>query len=341
VRSQGVVYSEWVTKALVFDVGDVMLLSNWEVLDDLERATGRTIVGRGPYAPEGDLDWQAVLRGELGMYPYWDRKAQAAGYADGIAMFADFPANVANLFAPDALALLAEARAAGVKTGILTNDLVRISGLEWSMNQPALQGHDAFVDATVIGHRKPAPDGYLKVIAELGLPAEDIVFLDDTPECVEGARAVGMIGVHIDPLDREVGFQRAREFLGLVPPSEAQQLVSMAEAAYGSQDLGAIMALLHPQIVIHWNGQRVASGLAEAKQFHIEELGFGSATTRHDYRLTKTLRAAQGDTICVEWESSYRRDDGTNISSKAGEFWTMRYGLLIEWHAYNFRNEES
>jgi putative hydrolase of the HAD superfamily len=341
VRLQRVVYSAQVTKALVFDVGDVMLLSNWEILDDLERATGRTIVGRGPYAPEGDPDWHAVLRGELGMYPYWDRKAQAAGYTDGIAMFSDFQNHIPDFFAPDALALLAEARAAGVKTGILTNDLVRISGLEWSMSQPALQGHDAFVDATVIGHRKPALEGYLKVIAELGLPPEDIVFLDDTPECVEGARAVGMIGVHIDPMNRGVGFERAREFLGLVPPSEAQRLVSLAEAAYGSQDLDAIMPLLHPQIVIYWNGQKVASGIAEAKRFHMDTLGFGSATTRHDYRLTKTLRAAQGDTICVEWESSYRRDDGMRVSSKAGEFWTMRYGLLIEWHAYNFRSEES
>jgi putative hydrolase of the HAD superfamily len=330
-----------VTKALVFDVGDVMLLSNWEVLDDLERATGRTIVGRGPYAPEGDPDWQAVLRGELGMYPYWDRKAQAAGYADGLAMFAEMPLNLPDLFAPDALALLADARAAGVKTGILSNDLVRISGVEWSQTQPPLQGHDTFVDATVIGHRKPAPDGYLKVIAELGLPPEDIVFLDDTPECIEGARAVGMIGVHIDPLNRELGFQRAREFLGLVPPSEAQRLVTMAESAYGSQDLAAILPLLHPQIVIYWNGQKVASGLAEAKQFHIDKLGFGSTSVRHDYRLKKTLRAAQGDTICVEWESSYRREDGTLVSSKAGEFWTMRYGLLIEWRAYNFRTEDS
>jgi putative hydrolase of the HAD superfamily len=330
-----------VTKALVFDVGDVMMLSNWEVLDDLERATGRIIVGRGPYAPDGDPDWQAVLRGELGVYPYWDHKAQAAGYHDGIAMFADFPDKVPNLFAPDALALLAEARAAGVKTGILSNDLVRISGLAWSTSQPALQGHDTFVDATVIGHRKPAPEGYLKVIAELGLPPEDIVFLDDTPECIEGARAVGMIGVHIDPLDRELGFQRARELLGLVPPSEAQRLVTMAEQAYGARDLDAILPMLHPQIVIYWNGQKVASGLAEAKQFHIDKLGFGSSAIRSDYKLTKTLRAAQGDTICVEWESSYRREDGVVVSSKAGEFWTMRYGLLIEWHAYNFRTEES
>ena len=327
-------------KALVFDVGDVMMLSNWEVLDELERATGRTIIGRGPYDPAGDPDWQAVLRGELGVYPYWDRKAQAAGYVNGIAMFAQFPLHGGKLWAPDALDLLAEARAAGLKTGILSNDLVRISGPEWARSQPPLQGHDSFVDATEIGFRKPSPDGYLKVIAELGLPPEDIVFLDDTPECVEGARAVGMVGVHIDPLDHELGFQLARRLLGLIPPTAAQRLVTMAEKAYAEQNLGAAMAMFHPQVVMYWNGRKVASGLAEAKQFHIDKLGFDGSKRSPDYRLTKTLRAAEGDTICGEWESSYRREDGTIVRSSGGEFWTMRYGLLIEWHAYNARIEE-
>ena len=325
-------------KALLFDVGDVMMLNSWEVLDQLEQATGKTIVGRGPYDPDGDPDWQAVLRGELAPYPYWHRKARAAGYADCFAMFKDC-AVMLPIFADDAVALLSEARAAGLKTGILTNDLVRISGPDWSSEQPALLGHDCFVDATIIGFRKPAPEGYLQAIAELGLPAEDIVFLDDTPECIEGARAVGMIGVHIDPLNRHLGFDRAREFLGLIPPSEPQRLVNMAEQAYGSQDLDQIMPLFHPQIVIYWNGQKVASGFAQAKQFHIDKLGFGTGAKRLDYKLTKTLRAAQGDTICVEWESSSRREDGTKVTSKAGEFWTMRYGLLIEWHAYNVRIE--
>lgn len=326
------------TKALIFDIGDVMMRSNWEALDLLEVQTGRKFVGRGPYAPEHDPDWRDALRGDISIYQYWDRKAVAGGYTDAIDLFRAMSEEVPDLFAPDALQLLAEARAAGVKTGVLTNDLVRISGPDWQAGQRPLQGHDTFVDATVLGVRKPAPAGYLKVIADLNLPPEDIVFLDDTPECIEGARAVGMVGVHIDALDRELGFDRARALLGLVPPTEPQRLMAAAETAYGAQDLDAIMALLHPQIVIYWNGRKVASGLTEARAFHVDSLGVG-ATARTDYKLRKTLRAAQGDTICGEWESSYRRDDGIEVVSRGGEFWTMRYGLLIEWHAYNSRME--
>ncbi len=327
--------------ALLFDVGDVMMLSNWEVLDELERATGRFVPGRGPYASADDADWQDFLRGDIGAYAYWDRKANAAGYFDGIALFRAFCDHIPNLFAADAMQLIEQARAAGIPVGILSNDLVRIAGLEWTALQPQLQGYDVFVDATVLGVRKPSPEGYLKCIADFGLPAEEIVFLDDTPECVEGARATGMIGVHVDPTNRGIALDRARELVGLVPASEASQSVRAAEKAYAEGSLDAVMALLHPHIVIWWNGVKVASGLAEARRFHRERLGFHTALNRHDLRITKTLRAVEADAICVEGESSYRRLDGTHVRSVMGEFWMMRFGLIIEWRVYCADTEEA
>jgi nuclear transport factor 2 (NTF2) superfamily protein len=195
------------------------------------------------------------------------------------------------------------------------------------------------VDCTDFGERKPAPGPYLKAAADLGLPPDEIVFLDDTPYCIEGARAVGMVAVPVDPLARSSAFDLARRLVGLTPPTTADQLVAAAEAAYRSQDLSQIMPLLHPDIVIYWNGEKVAEGLDAARQFHLERLGFGSRP-RHDYELHKTLRAAEGDTICVEWQSSYRDQDGRLVRGRAGEFWTMRYGLLIEWRAHYHRLTE-
>lgn len=328
-------------KALLFDVGDVMMLSNWEVLDELEQVTGRSIPGRGPFAPADDADWQDFLRGDIDGYAYWDRKAIAAGYSDAINLFAAFPVHLPNIFAADAMELIEEARAAHIPIGILSNDLVRIAGPTWTANAPELQGYDVFVDATLLGVRKPAPEGYLKCIADFGLPAEEIVFLDDTPECVEGARANGMIGVHVDPLNRGIAFARARELVGLVPPSEASLHVQAVERAYADRDLDAAMALLHPHVVIRWNGEKVASGMAEARRFHRECLGFDAADMRHDYLLTKTLRAFQADTICVEGESSYRRSDGTHVRRTMAEFWMMRFGLIIEWNAYEAATEQA
>jgi FMN phosphatase YigB (HAD superfamily) len=42
------------------------------------------------------------------------------------------------------------------------------------------------------------------------------VFLDDTPECVDGARAVGMTAIRVDPLHRTPAFAEARRLLDLI-----------------------------------------------------------------------------------------------------------------------------
>jgi nuclear transport factor 2 (NTF2) superfamily protein len=232
--------------------------------------------------------------------------------------------------------LVDEARAAGIQVGILSNDLYRSATREWVASRPEFEKFEVLVDCTEFGERKPAPGPYLKAAADFGLPPEEIVFLDDTPYCIEGARAVGMIAVPIDPLARSHGFDTARRLVGLLPPTSADEVVAAAESAYRSQELSQIMPLLHPDIVIYWNGSKVAEGLDQARDFHTSKLGFGS-TVRHEYQLRKTLRAADGDTISVECTSSYRTDDGRRVRGVAGEFWTMRYGLLIEWRIYHHR----
>jgi putative hydrolase of the HAD superfamily len=323
--------------ALLFDVGDVLMESNWVVVDELERRTGRRFTGRGAMDPAGDPAWQRCLSGEIGIDEYWNQFAQSGGYDDRITLWRAMSVELgAGVFADDALALVDDARAAGIKVGILSNDLYRSATREWVASRPEFERFEVLVDCTEFGERKPAPGPYLKAAADFGLAPEEVVFLDDTPYCIEGARAVGMIAVAIDPLARSHGFERARRLVGLTPPTTADQLVAAAEAAYQSQDMSQIMPLLHPDIVIYWNGTKVAEGLDAAREFHMQRLGFGT-TGRRDYQLHKTLRAADGDTICVEWESSYRADDGQLMRGRAGEFWTMRYGLLIEWHAYYHR----
>ena len=320
-------------RALLFDVGDVLMESNWVVVDELERRTGRRFTGRGAMDPAGDPAWQRCLSGEIDVDEYWNQLAQSGGYDDRITFWRAMSVELgAGVFADDALALVDEARAAGIPVGILSNDLYRSATREWVAGRPEFDRFDVLVDCTEFGERKPAPGPYLKAAADFGLPPEEIVFLDDTPYCIEGARAVGMIAVPIDPLARSNGFDLARRLVGLTPPTPADQMVAAAEAAYRSQDLSQIMPLLHPDIVIYWNGRKVAEGLDAARDFHTQRLGFGTKV-RADYQLRKTLRAAEGDTICVEWESSYRTEDGQLVHGRAGEFWTMRYGLLIEWRA--------
>jgi putative hydrolase of the HAD superfamily len=327
-------------QALLLDIGDVVMSSLWRGLDAYEAATGRVIPERGPYDPDNDPLWRRRLAGELGLYDYWDTVADRAGFSSWRVLYREVSSAVPDsLVVPEAVALMREAKAAGHRVGVLSNDAYSVNEPAFFEGRPEFAELDAFVDSSDLGVRKPHPDAYLAAAKALGVEPDAVVFLDDAAENVEGARAVGMFGIHVDPQAMDPAVDRARELLGLVTEPRARRLVRMAEEAYGAQDLDAIMKLFHPDAIVHWNGRKVASGLDEVRRFHVETLGFGEAT-RQDYRLRKTLRAAQGDTIAVEWSSSYRSADGEPREGRAAEVWTMRGDLLIEWHAYYHRVDE-
>ena len=326
-----------VLDGLLLDIGDVIIGVTPEVFDAFEAATGTRLGGRGPFGDPGDERWQQRLAGAIGGDEYWDGVSREAGFDDWRSLFRAI-SEVApdEQFDQDALSLMREARAAGRRVGVLSNDAYAINGPEFFRRRPEFDDLDAFVDSTDVGARKPDPRAFLAAAEALGLAPDQIVFLDDLPASVEGARAVGMTGIHVDPGDRLPTFALARRALGLGSPSSAERLVRRAEAVYQAQDLDAILALFHPDVVIYWNGQKVASGLEEARHFHVEHLGFGEAK-RLDFQLSKTLRAADGDTICVEWVSSHRAPDGVEVRGLGGEFWTMRGEQVVEWHAYHHR----
>jgi putative hydrolase of the HAD superfamily len=324
-------------KALLFDVGDVLMKSTWDMLDVVARITGRTVTGRGPFDPGGDPDWQRYLAGQIPASEYWEAKAVGAGYAGRFDMWRDICLRLGDeQFDPRALELVREARAAGVLVGILSNDLVAIGGREWVDTRPELAGYDAFVDATEFGERKPAPRPYLAAVEQLGVDPGDVVFLDDTAVCVDGARAVGMVGVHVDPTDPGVAYDRARRLVGLRPLTPAEAMVADIEAAYNARDLERVMALFHPEAVVHLNGVRAATGIGEIRRLHEEKLGFDDVG-RPQYRVHKTLRAATDDTLAVEWWSTYLGPDGAPVHTRAGEFFVVRYGKVLEWHGYPHR----
>ena len=95
---------------------------------------------------------------------------------------------------PSMLDVLRAARAAGLRTGLLSNSW----GLDYERD-----GWDTLFDAVVIsgevGLRKPDPAIYALAADRMALPPEQIVFVDDLRPNVRAAVAVGMVGVqHVD-----------------------------------------------------------------------------------------------------------------------------------------------
>jgi putative hydrolase of the HAD superfamily len=205
-----------VFEALLLDIGDVISAPVWEQLDELERYVGRPIVGRGPLDPAGDEPWQRFQQGTISYYDYWRELAERNGYEDWRTLFRELAVHLPHRFGdPDAYALMADARAAGLKVGVLTNDGVGIAGHDFFASVPEFQSLDAFVDARELGSAKPEPEPYLRAAKALGTVPERVVFLDDTQVCIDGAERVGMTAVLVDPVDKRPAFEHTRQLLGL------------------------------------------------------------------------------------------------------------------------------
>ena len=110
---------------------------------------------------------------------------------------------------------------------------------------------------------------------------------------------------------------------------EPADLVREAEEAYQAQDADRIMDLFHPEVVVHWDGKKLWDTHEAVRENHAEAIA-----ALPEFDIQKTLRAASGDTITVEWRDSWVDGEGTHGEGFGAEFWTMEDGKLREWHVY-------
>lgn len=89
-----------------------------------------------------------------------------------------------------------ELRAAGYVTAILTNNVREWA--DWRKVIP-IDEFDVVVDSCEVGLRKPDPAIWDLTLEHMGLDAAEAVFLDDHPQNVEAARAMGIRSVFVGP----------------------------------------------------------------------------------------------------------------------------------------------
>ena len=91
----------------------------------------------------------------------------------------------------EALAVVDRVRASGVIVGLATNQQSYRGG-----HMRRVYGIDRHFDRTFysyeVGHAKPSTDYFAHIVAELGLPAGQVAFVDDAPANVRGARLAGL-----------------------------------------------------------------------------------------------------------------------------------------------------
>ena len=210
--------------ALVFDFGGPVLLTPFELRAVGERSLGLapgTFAWAGPFDPDSDDDWRIFQSGGMNEREYWARRCAEFHELSGEP--AEMPFFMAHLYSgsedelvrPAARELIVDAKAAGIPVGILTNDLTAFHDQRWLDRMSILREFDFMVDGRTDGVLKPDPRAYTLMAERIGVAPEECVFVDDQPGNLAGAEAVGMRGVHLDPVDPAPGFAMARRLLGL------------------------------------------------------------------------------------------------------------------------------
>ena len=214
-------------RALVLDFGGVISRTMFETHDLTEAALGLpagALTWRGPFDPEGDPLWRAMQADEISERDYWRARARETAKLIGAdwTEMSDFVkaargAEPEKIVRPEAVSAIDRARAAGLRLAILSNELDLFYGRGFSRRLPVLKGFDVVVDASYTGILKPDPRAYADCLAQLDLPADACVFVDDQRRNVDGAARAGMNAVAFDVRAPAASFARALALLGLDP----------------------------------------------------------------------------------------------------------------------------
>ncbi len=192
--------------ALLLDFGGVCLRLPMELHRTVERELGlpeNTLTWMGPVDPATDPLWRAIWAGELSERAYWDRRAEELSSLSGRQLTArDYMRWCVNraegeVIRAEAVATIRRVRAAGLRVGILTNDLAAFVGPEWKDEIRFFREIDSFTDVS-FGAMKPTPEAYQQALRNLGCAAADTLFVDDQPHNVAGGEAVGMDSIRFD-----------------------------------------------------------------------------------------------------------------------------------------------
>ncbi len=182
-------------RAVVFDFGGVLITpitTGVSRLAERHDVTTRAMleVLLGP-DDSGDHPWHRAERGELAVAEIQSLLADHAGAA-GVVLAGDeidellVPGFVVNDAVVDAVAAL---RRAGIRTALLTNTFREFRPtLEQVLD---LSMFDAVVESYAVGARKPEAAIYEAASAALGVPHDEIAFLDDFAQNLVAAERLG------------------------------------------------------------------------------------------------------------------------------------------------------
>lgn len=189
--------------AVVWDFGGVLITPITHLLDeiagwhDVPMVTMLDVLMGPRERSTPDHPWHRAERGEIATSVLQSEVAPWAEAA-GLTLRGDeYERLLCGVFDvhDEVVERIRRLRSDGYRTAMLTNSFREF--------RPLIEDHidmsvfDVVVDSSEVGHRKPEPAVYRVATELVGVPAEEILYLDDFEANVDGARSAGWRTIHV------------------------------------------------------------------------------------------------------------------------------------------------
>ena len=181
-------------RAIVFDFGGVLM----RTIDYTPRHTWDERLGLSHGSVEravhNSTSWVQAQSGQISVDAYWKEVAAQLSLSPE-----EMRKLAKDFYCGDQLDLalirhIRQWRGDGHAVALLSNEtadlFIKLRQLD------IIELFDPLVISACIGVMKPSPEAYHAVLEQMNLPTQNAVFIDDRLENIEGARAVGMHGIH-------------------------------------------------------------------------------------------------------------------------------------------------
>lgn len=192
-------------KAVLFDFGGVFTDSPFHAFSTYAQKIGAsdeqvTEVVFGGYAVDGDHPWHKVERGEITLEEARDR-IMTLGREQNLnvdiwEVFMAMAENGGGL-RTELVDYIPRIRAAGLATGIITNNVVEFRD-HWRGMLPVDDLFDFVIDSSEVGMRKPNPAIFQLALETAGLTPDEVLFLDDFQGNVVAAQTLNIQSILVD-----------------------------------------------------------------------------------------------------------------------------------------------
>jgi putative hydrolase of the HAD superfamily len=190
-------------RAVIWDFGGVITSSPFDAFARFEATRGLApgFIRRVNATHPDDNAWARFERAEIDAGAFdtlWAAEARALG-AD--LRGADILPLLAGDIRPRMVEALDRCRAAGLKLGCITNNVVAGEGPGMARNAADLAAifarFDAVIESSKAGVRKPDPRIYAMMLEALAVPAAAAIYLDDLGINCKPAAALGMAAIKV------------------------------------------------------------------------------------------------------------------------------------------------